>query len=146
MQKLAEREFEAQKKEEELTQAEMEEEAVRKRRAEGTPCTQENFETWRTSFEKELEEMASEEETRLDGGKKQKDKREDKSGRITGFAHFTNKAGKTVCLDDIEKAAAEAESAPINPEELDVDEDLFDLEDDEDLDDLDFDEDDEPDI
>mmetsp|Transcript_13399 Transcript_13399/g.19746 ORF Transcript_13399/g.19746 Transcript_13399/m.19746 type:complete len:295 (+) Transcript_13399:127-1011(+) len=147
--KLAEREFEAQKKEEELTQAEMEEQAVRQRRAEGTPCTLENFEVWRTAFEKELEEEALEEETKMEGGKKQKEKREDKSDRITGFAHFSGKAGKAVNLDEIEKAAAEAEDAPIDPEELDVDEDLFDLDDDEDLDDLDFEEPDdfdEPDI
>lgn len=126
----------------------MEEQAVRKRRAEGTPCNKENFEVWRTAFEQELEEKAAEEG--LEGeqtGKKLKEKKVDKSGRITGFLQFSGKVGQAV--EDMEKAAEEAADAAIDPEDLDVDEELFDLEDDEDLDDLDFDDDsddEEPDI
>lgn len=132
--KLAEREFEAQKKEEEISQAEAEEQSVRKRRTEGTPCNKENFEAWRAKFEKEMSEKAAEEELQSEGGKKLKgEKKEDKSGRITGFMHFTGKGGKN--LEEMEKAA----------EELEVDEELFDLEDDDDLDDLDFDDEEEDD-
>jgi hypothetical protein len=81
-----------------------------------------------------MTEMAAEEESQSDTGKKQKgEKKEDKSGRITGFMHFTGKGGKN--LEEMEKAA----------EELEVDEELFDLEDDDDLDDLDFDDDEEDD-
>lgn len=146
--KNAERQFEAQKKEEALSQAEVEEQAVRKRRAEGTPCNKENFEVWRTAFEQEMKEKAAEEG--LEGeqtGKKLKEKKVDKSGRITGFLQFSGKVGQAV--EDMEKAAEEAADAAIDPEDLDVDEELFDLEDDEDLDDLDFDDDsddEEPDI
>jgi len=146
--KLAEREFETQKKEDEMSRAEIEELTVRKRRAEGTPCIKENFDKWREEFEKEMAEKAAEEGAMKESaGKKSKEKKEDKSGRTTGFSQFTDKSGKRINLDDIEKAAAEAEDAPIDPEELDVDEELFELEDDDDLDDLDFDDDDdEPDI
>eukprot|EP00543_Licmophora_paradoxa_P008417 CAMPEP_0202443502 /NCGR_PEP_ID=MMETSP1360-20130828/2733_1 /ASSEMBLY_ACC=CAM_ASM_000848 /TAXON_ID=515479 /ORGANISM="Licmophora paradoxa, Strain CCMP2313" /LENGTH=295 /DNA_ID=CAMNT_0049059191 /DNA_START=76 /DNA_END=963 /DNA_ORIENTATION=- len=140
--KLAEREFESQKKDEEMTQTELEEQAVRKRRAEGTPCNQENFEKWKVAFEEEMaEQEAMREAESAAGTKKSKEKKEDKSGRITGFMHFSGKAG-IMNLEDIERAAQEAENAPIDPNELDVDEELFDLEDDEDLDDLDFDDDD----
>lgn len=147
LQKLAAREFESQKRSDEMSLAEVEEQSVRKRRAEGTPCNSKNFEIWREAFSKEMAEKDAEEEAaKLESAKKQKEKKEDKSGRITGFLHFSGKAGKN--LEDMEKAAEEAEGAPIDPDELDVDEDLFDLEDDEDLDSLDFedDEDDEPDI
>ncbi|KAI2509919.1 hypothetical protein MHU86_4484 [Fragilaria crotonensis] len=90
--KLSEREFEAQKKEEEISQAEAEEQLVRKRRTEGTPCTKENFDAWRAAFEKEMAEKAAEEEAQTDVGKKHKgEKKEDKSGRITGFMHFSGK-------------------------------------------------------
>jgi len=147
-QKIAEREFEGQKKEDELTQAELDEQAVRKRRAEGTPCTKENFEKWREEFEKEMAEKAANEEAIQESGKKSKEKKEDKSSRTTGFFQFNDKSGKNINLIDIEKAVAEAEDAMIDTVELDVDEQLFELDDD-DLDDLDFDDDDsndEPDI
>ena len=79
-------------------------------------------------------------------GGKNASKEVDKSGRLTGFQHFSDKAGLN--LDAIEAAA---ENAQVDEnEEVDVvDEDLFDVEDD-DLDDLDFDseddEEEEPDI
>jgi hypothetical protein len=84
-----------------------------------------------------MAEQAAEEEAQGDIGKKQKvEKKEDKSGRITGFMHFSGKGGKN--LEEMEKAADEL---------VDIDEELFDLEDDDELDDLDFDDDeDEPDI
>lgn len=146
-QKNAEREYEAQKKEDELTEAELEEQAVLKRRAEGTPCTKENFEVWKESFEREMSEKAQTEEeySKIDSGKKQKEKKEDKTGRLSGFQLFSGKGDSMVNMDDMERAAEEAADQPIDPDELDVDEDLFDLEDDEDLDDLDFDEDEEDD-
>jgi hypothetical protein len=129
---LSEREYETQRKEEQISQAEAEEQSVRKRRTEGTPCTRENFEAWRDSFLKEIAENVAEEEALTDGGKRQKgEKKEDKSGRITGFMQFSGKGGKN--LEEMEKAA----------EELDVDEELFDLADEDDLDDLDFEDDDE---
>mmetsp|Transcript_16071 Transcript_16071/g.26845 ORF Transcript_16071/g.26845 Transcript_16071/m.26845 type:complete len:292 (+) Transcript_16071:87-962(+) len=144
--KLAEREFESQKQAEALTETETEELTVRRRRAEGTPCIQEHFDVWREAFAKEMAEKEAEEEAiKQENGKKSKEKIVDKSGRISGFLHFTGKAGKN--LEEMEKAAEEAE---IDPDELDVDEDLFDLDSDEDdLDDMDFDDDDdeeEPDI
>jgi gluconate kinase len=125
-----------------MTATEVEEQTVRKRRAEGTPCNKENFEIWRQKFAKEMAEKEAEEEAikAESAVKKQKEKVVDKTGRITGFLHFSGKAGKN--LEEMERAAEEAE---IDPDELDVDEDLFDLEDDEDLDDLDFDDDEDDD-
>ena len=46
----------------ELSQNEKEELEVRKRRAEGTPCTKENFEAWKAKFEAEMAEKAAKEE------------------------------------------------------------------------------------
>jgi hypothetical protein len=132
LQKIAEREFESQKEEIKISQAEAEEQTVRRRRLEGTPCTKETFEAWRVKFEQEMADAAAEDELKAEVGKKQKaEKKEDKTGRITGFMHFTGKGGKN--LEEMERAA----------EELDVDEDLFALDDDDDLEDLDFEDDDE---
>ena len=67
----------------------------------------------------------------------------DKSNRLTGFQHFTDKAG-TLNLEAMEAAAENAQA-----DENEVDEGLFDVSDDDfdDLDDMDFDsDDDEPDI
>jgi hypothetical protein len=44
-----------------MTEAETEERAIRKRRAEGTPVTKEIFETWKAKFQKEMEQKESEE-------------------------------------------------------------------------------------
>lgn len=84
-----------------------------------------------------MAERAAEEEAQADIGKKQKgEKKEDKSGRITGLMHFSGQGGKN--LEEMEKAADEL---------VDIDEELFDLEDDDELDGLDFDDDEgEPDI
>lgn len=146
--------FESQKKEEEMTAAELEEIEVRKRRAEGTPCTKENFLVWKAKFEKEMEEKEAEEanaqlKEKASSGKKKggnsAKKDDEKESRLTGYEQFCGKMG-ILNLDAIEMAADEAENDPdeVDVEELDVDEDLFD--DDEDLDDLDFDSDDDVDI
>lgn len=147
LQKLADRQFEAQKKEEGMTETEKEEQAVHKRRAEGTPCTQEHFDKWKAVFDAEMEEKKLQEQQAKDAGptsKKNKEKKvEDKSGRISGFLQFSGKMG-AMNMEDIEKAVEEAEEAPMDPDEIDNGEDeLFDFDDDEDLDDLDFEDDDE---
>lgn len=149
--------YEAQKQKEELTEAEAEELAVRKRRAEGTPCTDETFYVWREKFDAEMEEerQKKEEEAAAEGRKKggKTEKVVDKSGRLTGFEQFSGKTG-TVDWEAMEAATENAQrdeddEEAEDGEALEVDEDLFDVDDD-DLDDLDFDDDDddeeEPDI
>ena len=151
--------YEAQKQTEELTEAEKEELAVRKRRAEGTQCTDETFMEWSKKFDAEMEEkrQKEEEEAAAESRKKgaNKEKQVDKSSRQTGFEQFSGKAG-TVDWEAMEAATENAQRDEDEEEEdnqdgegMDVDEDLFDVDDD-DLDDLDFDDDDdeeeEPDI
>lgn len=144
--------FESQKRHDELTEAETEEQEVRKRRAEGTPCTKENFEAWRERFNKEMEAKKDQDEANVvtDNGKKKKqqvEKKEDKTGRITGFLHFS---GKT--LEAIERAAEAAASKDLTEAEraeLAIDEDIsdddLDYDDDEDDDEDDYEDDDEDD-
>lgn len=137
--------FESQKLKEEMTQAESEEIAVRKRRAEGTPCTKENFNEWKEKFEKEIEEKEEREEAQAlkdqtnskKKGSNVKTVEEEQEGRLTGFQQFTEKQG-LMNLDALERAAeaAEKEDSQLDVEDLDVDEDLFD--DESDFDDLDF--------
>jgi hypothetical protein len=146
---------ESQKKRDDMTEAETEEQEIRKRRTDGTPCNKENFETWRESFTKEMEEQRVLEETTalIEAGKKKKvEKKEDKAGRISGFLHFSGSNGM-LHLEALERAAEEAEAQDLTEAELAelaVNAELFD--DDDDLDDLDFnsddddDDDDEPDI
>ena len=151
--------YEAQKQTEELTEAEKEELAVRKRRAEGTPCTDETFKEWSEKFATEMDEKKQQEEEDAAAESKKKgaskDKMVDKSGRQTGFEQFSGKAG-TVDWEAMEAATENAQRDEDEEEDdpneddgegIDVDEDLFDVDDD-DLDDLDFDDDDEeePDI
>jgi len=150
--------YESQKQKEELTEAELEELAVRKRRAEGTPCTDETFYAWREKFEKEMEaeRQKAEEEAAADskkkGGKGSDKKTEDRSGRLTGFQQFSGKTGAL----DLEAMEAATENAQRDEDEeeddndgddLDVNEELFDVDDEDldDLDDLDFDDDDDDD-
>ena len=144
----AQQEFESQKVTEELTQAEKEDLEVRRRRAEGTPCTKENFLAWKEKFDAEMAE-----EDNIEGGVALKDKTNVKkkvkanainleevmAGRLTGFQHFTQKKGALMNFELLEKAAEEAAAG-----ENDFDEELFD-DDDDDLDDLDFDDDDDED-
>lgn len=144
--------YESQKQDETMTEAEAEQLAVQKRRAEGTPCNKENFDAWKAQWDaemaqKEEAEALAEKESGSKKKKKEGEKVVDKSGRISGFMHFSD---KTL---DMEAFEAEAENAQVDEdEEIDVeDEDLFDLDDDDldDLDDIDFDDDDdddEPDI
>ena len=122
-------------------------------RAEGTQCTDETFAAWRDKFndemERERERLKAEAaaDSKRKGSSKGATKEVDKSGRLTGFQHFTDKAG-TLNLEAIEAAAENAlvdENEPVDV----LDENLFDVEDDDldDLDDMDFDsDDDEPDI
>jgi hypothetical protein len=120
-----------------MTEAEREEIEVTKRRAEGTPCNAENFEHWQAKF---LQEMATSKERQEsdmneDGRSKQRSEKVkdvDRTGRMTGYQHFSN---KMVNLETLELAAAEAEQG------FEADENLF--EDDVDLDDMDFDDEDE---
>lgn len=117
-----------------MTEAEREELAVAKRRAEGTPCNKENFEAWQAKFL--LEMAAARDDNDEDGNKsgkrkEAKTKEVDKSGRMTGYELFSN---KMVNLEALEAAAEEAELG------FEGDEDLF--QDDVDLDDLDFDDED----
>ena len=72
-------------------------------------------------------------------------KDEDIENRLTGYQQFSGKIG-LLNMEEIEKAADQAENEPsnLNVEALNVDEDLFD--DEEDLDDLDFDSDEDIDI
>ena len=137
--------------------------AVRKRRAEGTPCTLENFEAWKARFEEEMAankendtEQDEKDESKAGGPKRIKKVGSvtvDRSDRMTGFEYFRSKATN---LEALEAAAEAAETQEMEEEELDddeendekqqldVDEDLF--EDDVDLDDLDFDDEDDDDV
>lgn len=130
----------------ELTEAEAEELAVRKRRAEGTPVTKETFETWKAKFEAEMNHQREQEtlEANSESRKKKDEKTVETSERITGYLQFSSKTGNF----DLEAFEAAAENAQRDEEEEEediaenLDEELFDLDDD-DLDDLDFDDDDE---
>ena len=155
--------WESQEAQEEFTAAELEEMAVRKRRAEGTPCNKENFEAWKARFEEEMANKENDDEDEDGKGGPKKIKKQgsaavDRSDRMTGFDYFRSKATN---MEALEAAAEAAETQEMEPEELDdddddvdddenekqlaVDEDLF--EDDVDLDDLDFDdEDDDEDV
>jgi hypothetical protein len=139
-QQKAQSAFETQKEQSKMTDAEREELEVTKRRAEGTPCNKENFEAWQARFLQEMAEEKSRDDDNEDGkGGKKKDKGTkdvDKSGRLTGFEHFSNKMDNFQAL---EAAAEEAENGDFD----DVDEELFD--DDVDLDDLEFDDEDDED-
>jgi hypothetical protein len=142
MQMLATQQYESQKVVDEMTEAEKEEQEVRKRREEGTPVNDTTFAAWKRQFEAEMAEIKAreralaEKEALAGGGKKTKIgiKREESalSERLTGFEQFSGKAG-ILAMEALEKEA-ELEERFMN---LEVDEELF--EDEEDLDDLDFD-------
>mmetsp|Transcript_14080 Transcript_14080/g.26456 ORF Transcript_14080/g.26456 Transcript_14080/m.26456 type:complete len:339 (-) Transcript_14080:1888-2904(-) len=157
------KEFESQKIKEELTQAEAEEMAVRKRREEGTPCNKENFLAWKERFEKEMEElkMVDKEDdpgqmqsfggagAGAGGGggdnksgrkllSKKRSELEEMENRLTGYQQFCDKLG-LLNLDALEKAAEEAECGEYNDENDDDDDDNDD-EGDVNVDELDVDE------
>jgi hypothetical protein len=153
-QQKAAQEYEAQKAKEVMSEAEAIDLAIQKRRAEGTPCTDETFYAWRDKFDAEMKEKELEEETiraaesrkvAKSGTDTKKDV--DRSSRLTGYEQFSDKTG-TLNLEAMEAAAENAERDPDEEDDEDdlddVDEDLFDVDDD-DLDDLDFDDDDEED-
>lgn len=143
----AEQKFEAQKEQQEMTEAELEELTVRKRRAEGTPCNKENFLAWLEKFDaemkvKEEEKAAVAEKEASSSSSKKKDKgankaSEDTSGRLTGFEHFSGN-NAMVSMEAIEAAVDQIAEGD---DDINVNEELFD--DDDDLDDLDFDDDEE---
>mmetsp|Transcript_25899 Transcript_25899/g.71305 ORF Transcript_25899/g.71305 Transcript_25899/m.71305 type:complete len:316 (+) Transcript_25899:104-1051(+) len=160
--KKAAQDFEAQTAQEEMTAAEMEELAVRKRRAEGTPCTMEHFEAWKLQFEQEMAEAEEARQEELGGtddkkkGKKDAANEAAVASRMTGFEFFSSKGNNLEALEAAAERAGEQEmedeeaaeegddGADENGDGLkDVNEDLFD--DDVDLDDLDFDDDDDDD-
>ena len=147
--------WEAQEENQEFSAAELEEMAVRKRRAEGTPCNKENFDAWKARFEAEMANKVDDDENDdNDKGPKRIKKHGsatvDRSDRITGYEYFRTKATN---MEALEAAAEAAEAQEMDDDEkdrndndddeLDVDEDLF--EDDVDLDDLDFDDDEDDD-
>jgi len=114
------------------SQTEIEEAAVHKRRAEGTPCNQETFNEWKRKFESEMKEL---EECANESNNKKKEKNAiDYSTRKTGYEIFGSKTG-VLDLEAMEAAADLEGKATLNLD--DVDEDLFG--EDEDLDELDFD-------
>ncbi|KAG7352212.1 RWD domain containing protein [Nitzschia inconspicua] len=147
--------YESQKQKEELTEAEAEELAVRKRRAEGTACTDETFAAWKERFDAEMELQRQKEEeadaadTKKKGGKGEK-KVVDKTGRLTGFQQFSGKMG-TVDWEAMEAANENAQRDEDEDDDdvgdLNVNEELFDVDDEDldDLDELDFDDDDDED-
>lgn len=119
-----------------MTEAEKEELAVRKRREEGTPVTQESFNTWWDKFCTEMEEKKDEETGDITN--EEKEKKRIMAERKTGFEIFSEKSG----VFNLEKLEAAAEG--IENDVGDVDEDLF-LDFDSDEDDLDFDSDEDDD-
>lgn len=125
--------YESQTATTEMTEAEQEELAVRKRRAEGTPCTKENFEAWQAQFLAEMAETAAAEAALQNEStakrKQQQEKVVDKTGRLTGYQQFMEKMGD---LEALEAAAEQVEEQEFDED----DEELF--EDDVDVDDLDF--------
>ena len=140
--------WETQEENAEFSVAELEEMAVRKRRAEGQPCNKENFEAWKARFdaEKANEDEEDEKDETNKGGPKRVKKlgsaTVDRSDRITGYEYFKSKATNMEALEAAAEAA-EAQEMDDDEEDDDLDEDLF--EDDVDLDDLDFDDDDDDD-
>jgi len=149
--------WESQEENQEFTAAELEEMAVRKRRAEGTPCDKENFDAWKARFEAEMANKTDDGDDNDDndksgGGPKRIKKHGsatvDRSDRITGYEYFKSRATNMEALEAAAEAAEtqewdDDEKYDNDDDELDVDEDLF--EDDVDLDDLDFEDDDDDD-
>lgn len=138
--------FESQTKKDVMSIAEQEELAVRKRREEGTPVTDDTFAEWWAKFSMEMEQKKEGE--RAFSVNESKDKKKDANAaiimevRLTGFQIFSDKAG-VFNLELLEAAAEEManDTSALDPDQLgEVDEELFD--DDEDLDDLEFDSDD----
>lgn len=141
---LAAQQFESQKKNEDMSEAEKEELAVRKRREEGTPVTDATFEDWWAKFNAEKAQKAAEQKAAAAADESKDKESAIREERQTGFQIFSEKAG-AFNLEKLEAAAEalENDTSALDPEDLGVDEELFD--DDDDLDDLDFDSDDDDD-
>ena len=96
-QEQAQQKFESQQVTEEMSQAEAEEIAVRKLRAEGTPCNKENFHAWKEKFDKEMEERENAEDDAPDKVTSSKEDIKKKleeeviEARLTGHQQFTQK-------------------------------------------------------
>lgn len=138
-----------------MTQAELEELIVTKRRAEGTPCNKENFNRWLKKFDEEMiqyeldqKELLQQQGTDNNVNNTKKSAAstsadEIKKNRLTGYQYFSDKTNQ-INYEALEAAAERAGETQTNDDgDDDVDEDLFD--DDVDLDDLDFDDDDDED-
>lgn len=138
-----------------MTQAEKEELAVNKRRAEGTPCTAEYFNAWKEKFDAEMASQQQQQQRNQSTGGLDVNTTTS-SSRQTGYDYFNSRAALNWDALEEEAAAAAADeeedddddvenepesAAPSRPNH--VNEDLFD--DDVDLDDLDFEDDDDDD-
>jgi hypothetical protein len=139
-QKKAQAAFESQKEEERFSEAELAELAHDKRRADGTPCTEDTFLVWKQKFDQEMAERGTDQENEGKATKKktkEEEEKAEKAARLSGFEHFMDKTNN---LEAIEAAAEQAGLDENATEELDdVNEELFfEEDDDEDLDDLDF--------
>lgn len=156
--------FESQKKQDDMTQAEKDDLDLRRKRAEGTPVNEETFCAWRAKFDEEMRLLKEKEASEATENKSKKQKAKSsaaeqeekaKAGRLTGCQQFSDKAFNLEALEaaaenaqaDPEEEEADKEAATDNDNEDNGDggaiqEDLFNV-DDEDLDDLDFDDDDE---
>ena len=74
-----------------MTEAEKEELAVRNRRAEGTPCTEESFLAWKTKFENEIaQEVEMEKAASSDKKRKNKETRAKKKQTIRTIPRVGN--------------------------------------------------------
>ena len=133
-----------------MTQAELEELIVTKRRAEGTPCNKENFNIWLKKFDEEMiqneiiqKELLQQQGTDNNVNSKKSASTsaidEIKKNRLTGYQYFSDKTNQInyEALEAAAEAAGETQTNDDGDDDDDVDEDLFD--DDVDLDDLDFD-------
>jgi hypothetical protein len=147
--------YESQQANDVMSQAEIEEMIVVKRRAEGTPCTKENFLLWQQQLDDEIKNGVGSSTVTTATSENDTDKSTNKRtgsnitkviddghkiGRLTGFQYFSDKTNN---YEALEAAAERAENdatfnkADDDDNDDDVDEALFD--DDVDMDDLSFD-------
>jgi len=130
----------------ELSPTEIEEMILRKRREEGTPCTDETFHKWKRTFDTEMALLLLQQQQ---SNSNQEEKNKEYDSRPTGYEIFSSKLG-LLNLDALEQAA----DAILLQQGIDAEDDtygdIYDLEQrvdehlfvDEDLDDLDFEDDD----
>ena len=116
----------------ELSSTELEEITLRKRREDGTPCTDETFHKWKKSFDAEMALLYS--------NPSLEEKNKEYESRPSGYEIFSSKLG-LLNLDALEQAA-DAILQQENYDFKDVDAQLFE---EEDFDDLDFEDEEEDD-